>query len=195
MTKSEATRTRILAAAIEEIAEHGLGGARTRSIAERAGVNNALLHYHFRTREDLLVEAATTAFAALAEMAEAPLESDSVADGLDSMSDLIGAIDPSEAGWQVIMEVMLHARRIPRLGEFALGFLEQYRAVLTARLDRAVADGRLPAGTDTAGLALGLMAMLDGLGMYGYVDPGFDVAAAGRAVAALFRHLEGGHES
>jgi AcrR family transcriptional regulator len=191
MTKE--TRTRILAAAIEEIAEHGLGGARTRSIAERAGVNNALVHYHFQTREDLLVEAATTAFAAMAEMAEAPLQSDSVADGIDAMGEMIGSIDPSEPGWQVIMEVMLHARRIPRLGEFALGFLEQYRAVLEARLDAAVADGRLPPDTDTSGLALGLMAMLDGLGLYGYVEPGFDVARAGRAIAAVFRQFEGGN--
>jgi hypothetical protein len=90
------------------------------------------------------------------------------------------------------MEVMIHARRIPRLGEFAIGFLEQYRSVLEARLDRAVADGRLPAGTDTSGLALGLMAMLDGLGLYGYVDPRLDVAGAGRAVAAVFRHFERG---
>jgi AcrR family transcriptional regulator len=195
MTKSEATRARILAAAVEEIAEHGLGGARTRSIAERAGVNNALLHYHFRTREDLLVEAATTSFAAMAESADAPLQSDSVADGLDAMSEVVGSIDPSEAGWQVIMEVMIHARRIPRLGEFTLAFLEQYRAVLEERLDRAVDDGRLPAGTDTSGLALGLMAMLDGLGLYGYVDPRLDVARAGRAVAAVFRHFEGGNPS
>jgi AcrR family transcriptional regulator len=195
MTKGEATRTRILTAAIEEIAEHGLGGARMRSIAERAGVNNALLHYHFRTREDLLVEAATTAFAAMAEMAESPLRSESVADGLDDMSELIGSIDPAEPGWQVIMEVMLHTRRIPRLEEFTLGFLDRYRAMLEERLDRAVADGRLPEGTDTSGLALALMAALDGLGIYGYVDPDLDVARAGRAIAAVFRHFERGARS
>lgn len=49
----------ILDAAELVFAEHGYDGASTRAIAERAGVNQALIHYHFRTKEQLF-EAAFT---------------------------------------------------------------------------------------------------------------------------------------
>jgi TetR/AcrR family transcriptional regulator len=48
------TRERILAAAEEVFAEKGYAGARIRDVASRVGVANALVHYHFHTKEDLL---------------------------------------------------------------------------------------------------------------------------------------------
>jgi len=44
---------RILAAAKVEFARKGLSGARIGSIAARARVNPALIHYYFKTKEDL----------------------------------------------------------------------------------------------------------------------------------------------
>jgi TetR/AcrR family transcriptional regulator len=44
---------RILAAAAEEFAANGFFGARTQAIADAAGVNKAMLHYYFRTKENL----------------------------------------------------------------------------------------------------------------------------------------------
>ena len=43
----------ILKAAEKEFMERGYDGARTTSIAERAGVTHAMLHYYFRTKEQL----------------------------------------------------------------------------------------------------------------------------------------------
>ena len=43
----------ILKAAEKEFVERGFGGARTTSIAERAGVTHAMLHYFFHTKEQL----------------------------------------------------------------------------------------------------------------------------------------------
>lgn len=47
------THERILEAARAEFLEKGLGGARMQEIADRAGINKALLHYHFRDKEGL----------------------------------------------------------------------------------------------------------------------------------------------
>lgn len=47
------TEQRILAAARQEFCERGLDGTRMQAIADRAGVNKALLHYYFRTKEKL----------------------------------------------------------------------------------------------------------------------------------------------
>lgn len=44
---------KILAAAREVFRERGLAGTRMAEIAERAGVNKALLHYYFRSKEKL----------------------------------------------------------------------------------------------------------------------------------------------
>jgi AcrR family transcriptional regulator len=52
-----ATRSDILAAAIEQIAQHGYDAVRLRDIARAAGVSIGLVQHHFDTREELLGEA------------------------------------------------------------------------------------------------------------------------------------------
>src|SRR5579872_6639447 len=47
------TETRILDAAHRVFVRSGTAGARTQEIAREAGVNSALLHYYFRTKERL----------------------------------------------------------------------------------------------------------------------------------------------
>ena len=49
----EATRERIVKAALEAFAERGFLGASTRDIAQRAGTNQGLITYHFHSKEDL----------------------------------------------------------------------------------------------------------------------------------------------
>lgn len=51
--KSDTTEDRIFEAASEEFEENGLAGARMQKIADRAGINKALLHYYFRTKDHL----------------------------------------------------------------------------------------------------------------------------------------------
>lgn len=51
------TDQRILEAARSEFAAHGLAGGRVDRIASTAGVNKAMLYYHFRSKENLYMEA------------------------------------------------------------------------------------------------------------------------------------------
>ncbi len=54
MTDSEKqTEERIFEAASEVFIEKGLDGSRMQDIAERAGINKALLHYYYRTKDRL----------------------------------------------------------------------------------------------------------------------------------------------
>jgi AcrR family transcriptional regulator len=46
-------KTRILDAADEIFVRHGIDGARMQEIADHAGVNKALLYYHFRSKAGL----------------------------------------------------------------------------------------------------------------------------------------------
>lgn len=47
------TETKIFKAALEEFAERGKDGARMQAIADRAGINKALVHYYFRSKDRL----------------------------------------------------------------------------------------------------------------------------------------------
>jgi AcrR family transcriptional regulator len=49
----DATRERILSAALEVFSERGFDGGSTTAIADRAGVTQPLLNYHFRTKDEL----------------------------------------------------------------------------------------------------------------------------------------------
>ena len=50
---ADRSQAAILAAARDEFAEHGLGGARMDRIAERAGLNKRLIYYYFADKEQL----------------------------------------------------------------------------------------------------------------------------------------------
>jgi len=53
MQKDESTETRIKETARKLFHEKGFDAVRTREIAEAAGINSALLHYYFRSKEKL----------------------------------------------------------------------------------------------------------------------------------------------
>jgi TetR/AcrR family transcriptional regulator len=55
--RSAETRARILESALREFSALGLAGARMDQIANAAGVNKALLYYHFESKEKLYVAA------------------------------------------------------------------------------------------------------------------------------------------
>ncbi len=51
--KDQSTEEKILAAARKAFLSKGLAGARMQDIADEAGINKALLHYYFRSKEKL----------------------------------------------------------------------------------------------------------------------------------------------
>jgi AcrR family transcriptional regulator len=62
---ADATRGRILAAALDLFSERGFDGASTREIAARAGVTQPLLNYHFSAKDELWRAAVDGLFDAL----------------------------------------------------------------------------------------------------------------------------------
>src|SRR6188768_407536 len=62
---ADATRDRILAAALDLFADRSFEGATTREIATRAGVSQPSLNYHFRSKEVLWRAAVDSLFAKL----------------------------------------------------------------------------------------------------------------------------------
>ncbi|MBC8293739.1 MAG: TetR/AcrR family transcriptional regulator [Proteobacteria bacterium] len=59
------TRQQMLEAATQEFAAHGYGGSTIASIAARLGVTQPLIHYHFRSKEELWFESVYLLFFSL----------------------------------------------------------------------------------------------------------------------------------
>lgn len=99
MDKKEkpSTEQLILEAAEEEFLRKGFDGARTTAIAERAGVTHAMLHYYFRTKEQLFERivakittlVAQTIFAAMGDPQRPIVER--IRSGIASHFDLVAA--------------------------------------------------------------------------------------------------------
>src|SRR5690349_22190096 len=53
LKKDKSTQDRILDAARKVFVRKGMAGARMQDIADEAGINKALLHYYFRSKEKL----------------------------------------------------------------------------------------------------------------------------------------------
>ena len=81
---------RILNAAAHLFGQEGYQGASMKAVAKAAGVSKGLLHYHFRSKEHLLVEAQRTAFHKIHERFEEKFEQgdqgmDTALEGLDTL--------------------------------------------------------------------------------------------------------------
>ena len=67
----EATRQALLRAGAELFSERGFDGVPIEEVADRAGVNKALISYHFRGKRGLYVAILESAFAAMSERLKA----------------------------------------------------------------------------------------------------------------------------
>lgn len=72
--ESKDTEAKIIKAAEQEFLTKGFAGARTTSIASEAGVTHAMLHYYFRTKENLFERIATEKFGLMKQLLMVPLE-------------------------------------------------------------------------------------------------------------------------
>jgi AcrR family transcriptional regulator len=68
------TKLRILRAAEKLFAEKGFDGARVDDIAEKAGVNKALIYYYFKSKRDILDELCTNLIEKFAKMGYSLIE-------------------------------------------------------------------------------------------------------------------------
>lgn len=70
------SRDRILDAALSEFTEHGLEGGRVARIAERAGVNKAMIYYYYTNKQTLYEEGLRHAMSGLIDAIRTDLDTD-----------------------------------------------------------------------------------------------------------------------
>ena len=182
----ETTRGRILDASAQLIAELGWPAVTTRRIAERAGVNNALIHYYFGTKDALLLEAASTMFA---EEFEGPmirvLTAPTLAEGLEAYVDYLRVIEDHGPGVVVSIEALLRGVRDEAVRNWVENLLGGARQVLEQLVVAAQGRGELPADLDPEGSAVVLAALLDGLILYRLVFPDLDLNTVASSLVGM----------
>jgi AcrR family transcriptional regulator len=178
------TRDRILAATIELIADVGWSGITTRGVAARAGVNVALLHYHFGSKDALLREALMAAMnEVLVAVVEPLMTPGPFLDALDGVVGRLAAVDPASPAGVVTGEALVRATRDPEVRVAMSDELTEFRSLLAGRLAGATDEVR--PGLDPEGTAAVLAAALDGLLIHAFVDRTLDLPRASRALRAL----------
>lgn len=176
-------RARILAATALLLGEVGWGKITTRTIAQRADVNNALIHYYFGTKSKLLVEAAMQVM--LGQFGE-PLRlladpETPVADAVAASIEWLGRTDLDPVQLRALGEITINGLREPALASLSQAMVAEGRAALAGRLTR---DGQDQ--THAEAVATVVFALLDGLLLHRIIDPALRFDAIPDALTALF---------
>ena len=136
-------RDRIIDAAVDVIAEHGVAGTTHRLIAAAADVPLGSLTYHFTGLDDLCAQA----FALHAERMAVKYEAHfagvrSTEDVVDAVTDLVHAdADADDRDWAVAYELFLAALRAPALRTVTESWMRRSRAVLERFVDPTTSRG------------------------------------------------------
>ncbi len=160
-------RERILDAACDVIAEHGIEDVRIARIATIAGVSPALVHYHFATREALLAEALEHSFELLGNFRTTQAD----AEGWTSAQRLGWMIDQSlpfaglgDREWRLWLELWGRAARRRELRTVAARLYERYDAWIAEAVEAGIDSGEFSA-RDAGAVTQRLIAAIDGHGL------------------------------
>jgi AcrR family transcriptional regulator len=191
-SRSASTRSKLVHAAIETLQAEGFAGASARAIAERAGMNQGLIFYHFDTVTKLLLAALDSVSARRMEQYGAAV------DGVGSPTELVDVAaaifqEDLDAGYvAVLVEMIAGAQSTPGLGPEVAARLGPWFAfaerAVTSTLGPPL-DSVLPPGD----VAYGIVALYLGLEMLTHLDgdtaKALDLFAHARNLAGLLGAL------
>jgi AcrR family transcriptional regulator len=165
------TKAKLLTAAVESLRQDGIAGLSARAIASRAGVNQALIFYHFGTVAEL-VEAAcrqavddSTAFYREQFGAVSSL-SDLLALGRD-----LHERERAVGNVAMMAQLMSGAQTDETLKNAANYAMSRWNEEIESVVRRVLRDHPLAELTDPAGLARAISAGFIGLELYEGIDP------------------------
>ncbi|MEV0178511.1 TetR/AcrR family transcriptional regulator [Streptomyces sp. NPDC050625] len=179
--KSQETKTKLLEGALRTLTEQGIAKTSARTVAAAAGVNQALVFYHFGSVDELLAAACRYG----AEKAVARYRGRLAA--VTSLSELLAVgreiHEQERAGGHVALlgQLLAGAQTHEILRPATAAGLDLWITEIEQVLRRVLADTPFGEFTDPAGLARALAASFVGIELY----EGVDETGAHAALAAL----------
>ncbi|MFV2017257.1 TetR/AcrR family transcriptional regulator [Micromonospora sp. LOL_023] len=175
------TRRRLMDGAVQAIRQHGIAGVSARTVAGCAGVNQALIFYHFGTLDDLLAVACQ---AATADRVAAYRDRFAAVRSLRELLDLgreLHEQERSEGNLGVLAQLLAGAQTDERLAASTAAALRLWIDEIEQVLRRVLAGSPVAELADPRGLARAVAAGFVGLELY----EGVDRTGADAALAAL----------
>jgi AcrR family transcriptional regulator len=187
VSRRQAARERILAAAVRQIASEGIDGVRIARIAMDAGVSTSLVHYHFASRETLLAEALDYSYtrAGDARISPGQLSGATHAERLETMIEQCLPSSPAlREDWVLWVELWLRSVRHPELRPFAEELYARLRSWFAEEIAAGVSSGEFDR-CDPEEVAERTLALIDGYGVRTLIgDSHVPLERARRAVAS-----------
>lgn len=152
----------LLRTAVEVIVERGFANTRTADVAKAAGVSQALVFYHFNTKDALLAQAFE--YAAEQDLARLRTVIDSRDLPLDKLRRLLRLLAPQgrSRSWLMWIDGWSEALRVPELEQVSRRLDLMWKQALTDVIEAGVKDGTFECD-DPFGAAWRINSVIDGL--------------------------------
>jgi AcrR family transcriptional regulator len=193
--RGEATRVLLVEAAIDTLRDHGFAGASARVIADRAGVNQGLIFYHFDSVVGLLLAALDTVSATrLARYGEAVAGVTGPAELVEVASAIFR--EDLDAGHVAVLVAMISgAASTPGLGEEVARRIGPWTGFARDAIDSVLADSPMASVLPTNEVAFAVVALYLGMELLTTLDgdraPADALFARVGLLAGLFAGLPG----
>ncbi len=171
MKRMNTTKQKLLDGALEAIRVHGVAGVSARTIAAAAGVNQALVFYHFGSVHELLAAACSAGTAARVAAYKERLE------GVKSLRELLDvgrALHEEErelGNVRVLAQLLAGAQVDKKLAAPTADALALWNAEIEVTLSRVLTGSPFADFADVRGLSRAISAAFIGLELHEGVDP------------------------
>lgn len=176
MATSE-TRARLLAATIDLLAGPGLTAISARSVANAAGVNQALVFYHFSTVSALVREATRVSTQRGVDHYRPALDATSSLTELLEVGRRLHAEESAGGSVRVMAQLLAAGQTDPEHAQTARDCLELWFAEVARAVDRLLTDSPIRELVNLTDLGRTIGAAFIGLELYDGVDPDGATAA------------------
>ncbi|MCA2216677.1 TetR/AcrR family transcriptional regulator [Jidongwangia harbinensis] len=138
------TRDAVLAATLAEMSEHGYGGLSVEAVAERAGVHKTTVYRRWATKASLVVDAVSV----FAQSSVGVPDTGDFAEDLRLLAQAIRLALSGRDGGGVVRALFSGASEAPEVRALLHRFWAVRLSQVRPIVERALARGELPAGTD-----------------------------------------------
>jgi AcrR family transcriptional regulator len=191
--RSAQTRRLLVDAAIESLTSDGYAGASARAIAQRAGLNQGLIFYHFGSVASLLLAALDAVSAERLEIYGAAVSSAAAPGQLVEAAEAIFRNDLDAGYITVLVEMIAGATSTPGLGPEVAQRIQPWREFTQSTIERTLVGSPFGSILPAEDVAHAVVALYLGLEMLSHLDgdpgPALALFAHGKRLASLMEAM------